>query len=494
MTITVIGPSTRGINGFVWIPPQSAIYKLEIVRTDGTLDDVTNYILDGTEIRPGATETIGTFKINIENSNGNFTNLWVAGNIINLYADYGSSATTNRFKGKIDRISNQYNGNYILVITGRVFYSELREITVTKAYSNVDAKDIVVDLFSTYASSYNTASLVSVGTNLTVAFQGKPFWDCIYDICQSIGYDCYIDPQSIVIFRQTNTVSNSTDAIVQGQNLLDVGEFGTQTDEVRNRIIVYGAEYNGFPLIWTVEDTTSQTTYGVKEEVITNSNLTTIEQVQEYASYVLSLKKDPPNIGKITSYILCTLAPSELIKISDQYAGLISDYPVVSFTHIFGHTDVPRTEVTINREPINISKLFKGRFNTEQNTATLNNQNDLRFSYLLTFDDDTYTDIHSNTSVSEGYLITSTTNGTFTSIKHTATNDITAIEVKAEGDNLPGNVTYNVSFDNGVTYQTLLLNTKYTTSDFISPGKELKIKINMTNTTTKIGTVNILYK
>lgn len=488
-------PIKQAISGFWWIPPTSAIYKTELVRSDGTLDDVTNIILDGTEVTGGTTETTGIFTLKIDNSTGNYTDKWVAGNTFNYYKDYGSSAITKRFKGKIDRVSGSLTDQYIITITGRVSYANLREINVTKSYVGIETSVIIDDLFETYSDTYDrtdTTVFKTTTTNQTVAFQGKPFWDCVVEVATAASMDIYIDPTDKVHLIPQNSVTNTTDAIVEGQNLIAVGEFGLQTDEVRNKIRIYGAEINGVPLVWTEQDAASQASYGVKSYEESNTNLETLADVQAYAAFILSQKKDPPAIGKVTSYILCTLQPAELLKISNQINGFKSSYRIVSFTDFLGHTDMPKTEVTVNRDPFLVPKLFKQRHQSEQNVRDLKNRFDMDYSRVFLFDDETDTSTHSNTVISNSVLYWTGigANGIWTSNVFSSATSIASFEVKATGNNIPNNATFEVSGDNGVSFNTASLDTQYT----VNSGTHLILRITFSNSTANIDTCSILYK
>lgn len=497
MAVTIVSrsPIKQAISGFWWIPPTSAIYKTEIVRSDGTADDVTNILLDGTEITFGTTETTGVFTLKIDNSTGSYTDKWIAGNTFNYYKDYGSSAATKRFKCKIDRVSSSLTDQYIITVTGRVSYSNLREINVTKSYVGIETSVIIDDLFETYADTYDrtdTTVFKATTTNQTVAFQGKPFWDCVVEVATAASMDIYIAPDDKVHLIPQNSTTNTTDAIVEGQNLVNVGEFGSQTDEVRNKIRIYGAEINGVPLVWTSEDATSQASYGVKSYEESNTNLETLADVQAYAAYILSQKKDPPAIGKVTSYILCTLQPAELLKISNQINGFKSSYRIVSFTDYLGHTDMPKTEVTVNREPLLVPKLFKQRHQSEQNVKDLKNRFDMDYSRVFLFDSESDTSTHSNTAILNSvlYWTGSGANGKWTSNVFNSSTSITSFEVKATGNNIPNNATFEVSVDNGVSFNTASLDTEYT----VNSGTQLVLRVTISNSSANIDTVNILYK
>ena len=61
---------TKPIPVYVWIPPTyGAKHKITVTRSDGTIDDVTDIISKG-ELIDGATDTIGRFSFEIDNSLG----------------------------------------------------------------------------------------------------------------------------------------------------------------------------------------------------------------------------------------------------------------------------------------------------------------------------------------------------------------------------------------------------------------------------------------
>ena len=103
------------------------------------------------------------------------------------------------------------------------------------------------------------------------------------DLCHSASFDAYIDSSLDCHYFESGTVDNSTEAVVHDSNLIEVGDFAQDFSLIKNRIIVYGAEIEGLPLIKTAEDSDSISDNGVKELIIQDTNIRTETQCQERA-------------------------------------------------------------------------------------------------------------------------------------------------------------------------------------------------------------------
>ena len=388
--------STRPVPIYVWVPPAySALYKIEVVRSSGALDDITDYILSG-NLTDGATDTIGNFQFEIDNSSENYTNVWTGNEVLNFYCDYETTATTKRFRGRIEKISYKQN---TVVITGRSESLSLLDVTVTKSYEAIETSAILLDLFSTYASGFTTSNVSASSTSITINWYQKPFIECVQELCRQAEFDFYIDSSLDAHYFAKNSVNNQTEAVVYDANLLEIGDFAYDRSLIKNRIIVYGADIGSLPLIYTKDDSASQ--IEIKELIIKDQNITTMEQAQERAEYELALSKDPPLVGDVTSIGLATLQPGERVRISSPYNNLQpSYYRVISFKHEFG--DLYSTTLTIEKEPRKIFHLMKDRISNEQKRSDLPNPNEMRFSWNFDFNTDTGT--HSNTEIVNGKL------------------------------------------------------------------------------------------
>ena len=74
-----MSPAVRAIKRIpvrAWVPPEyNALFKIEIIRSDGiTTDDITEEIYEG-EIVDGATDTIGNFQFIVDNSDERYSEI-----------------------------------------------------------------------------------------------------------------------------------------------------------------------------------------------------------------------------------------------------------------------------------------------------------------------------------------------------------------------------------------------------------------------------------
>ena len=83
--------SGRRVPVRVYVPPIYApLYKLEVIRSDGTVDDITDFVFNA-EIVDGVTDTIGNFEIEVENADESRTGIWKGNEVFNFYCDYALS-------------------------------------------------------------------------------------------------------------------------------------------------------------------------------------------------------------------------------------------------------------------------------------------------------------------------------------------------------------------------------------------------------------------
>ena len=79
--------------------------------------------------------------------------------------------------------------------------------------------------------------------------------------------------------------------------------------------------------------------------------------------------------------------------------------------------------------------------------------------------------------------------GTWTSNLKEAPESATSCEIRVKGQSIPGTIFY-VSVDNGISYQSVTLNTLKTLSP---PGKNLRIKVEINSADTQIYSMVLLY-
>lgn len=474
--------------GIIWLPTVSTIYKLTVTRQDGTIDDITdlvNYI----EIEDGATESIGRFEFQLWDPIEKYLDKWVGTETVRYYSDYDTSATTLMFRGQIEMVS--YQGNKIKC-TGRTEALRVMNVTVTKSYNLQECSSILKDLFDNYGTEFTYSNVNESNVTYTANWTQKPFLECVAELTKAAGFDFYIDKDLDAHFYESGTKTNEAEAIVHDQNLIEVGEFGKDLTLIRNRIIVYGAEQDGVPLLYTAEDDTSQKLYGLKEEIINNNNIISWEQAKDYGEYLLANLKDPPDVGDVKGVLLATIQPGDSIKLSSPSDNLPpKNYEIISFKNRIDHVNGElSTTVKVSKEPRQVTHIFKSIVeSSSQLKQTSPNPEEMRFSYTELFDSDTGN--HTSTSILDGFLkIESGDSGTWVG----PTRDIDANATEAylilKGEVLDGAI-IKFSADNGVTYTQLSHKQKITLD---TPGNKLKVKIELSDTSTRIDSVAVLYR
>ena len=479
--------SARALSPIIYIPPvNSAAFALTVTASDATVDTITNYITK-LEIEDGATESIGRFEFEIWDPNEDYVGVWSGGEVVRYYSDYAATATTLRFRGRIEKVS--YQGNK-LKVTGRSESLKFMDITVTKSFNNTDTSEILKSLIDTYGSGFTYSNIETSNTNLTVTWTQKPFWECIQEICTAAGFDCYVDASLDFHYFRSGTVKNQYEGIVHEYNLIEVGEFAEDLALIKNRIIVYGAEQDGIQIIYTADDLTSQAAYGIKEETVNDDNIIDYASAQELADYYLVKYKDPPIVGEIKSLLMASIQPGQAIKISSPADNIPpAAYVIISYKHNIS-SDGLFTSVKVNKEPRHISHVLKKQIERQyQSEQTSSNPYEMRYSYNFLFDEDTGT--HSNTEITDGILkLVSGSAGHWISTVRTTTSNITEAYLVLVGSKVTGAVV-GVSVNGGSSYQTIGNKQRIVITN---PDKRLRIKVTFSDAATQIDSLSVQYK
>jgi len=486
-TVTPTRGTTIKMPGIIWIPPIfNPAYGLTVTRSDGKVDTITD-LISSLEIENLVTDGIGRFSFEIWNPNSIFTDKWGNMDVVNYYSDYAETATTLRFRGLIEKISYQ---GYKIRVQGRTDALRVLGKTVTKQYENIECSVILANLFDAYGIEFTQTNINTSTETYTANWYQKPFWECVIELCNASGYECYIDPSLDVHFFKTGSVENTDEGIIHTHNLIRIADFVDDASLIKNRIIVSGAAQDGIKELYTAEDTRSQARYGIREEIINDNNITTYVQAKDLAESKLALFKDPPQTGEIKGILLSTIQPGEKIVLSSPADGLAPGlYAIPRYKHkIAGNEfsttvsvtkDTNKFSDTIIANIEDIGKLGNATFNPEE----------MRFSYNFTFDADSGT--HTATKITDGNLqIATGDSGNWISPNRNTTNNVTEAYILAIGETLSG-ATFEVSANDGADWEELANKSKITLSN---PGSLLRVRVNLTDTDTKIGSLAVLYK
>ena len=472
-----------------FIPPSfSPIWKLEVVTDTETLD-LTEILVDGSYL-DGVTNTIGDFSFKIVDPDNTYSDKISEYDTLNVYIDYGTTATTLRFSGKIERKSNQ--DEIYLNVSGRSIAMITAGINVT--YSGVKARSVILaEIIAQYFSTTVTTDIEADLTEMDANWEETPFWSVVEEICTSGGRDAYISSSSVFNYFLKGSRKNTTEAVVEEHNLIETTDYAKDTQDIYTKVRVYGKKIGGIPLIATSTSDTSQTSGISKEYKIDNSSVDSLDQATELADAVASDKKIPPTIGTITSLMLPSILPGEQIKIANPINNIPPDYyQINSYRQSFG--DLPTTELIIQKSRVDLAAILKSNIKFKTNIPDNLNKNDMNFSQVIGFDSDT--GVHSDTEITEGSLrvVSGKSVGTWISNVINLDSDITQIEFRKTGENLTklyGVTTSYIwfSLDGGTTWKI------YTTDTTEVPtGRDLKIRIDLNSSDATVDAVAVLYK
>jgi len=482
MAVTYVDES-----GFVWIR-QAMPYNWKFTL-DGV--DITSDVLEG-EVTMVCTNAVGNYKLKLNNNHGAYDNL--AGNeSFIFYADL-ANASTKRFSGVVEKMDKELGDmGHTVNLEGSHNAVRMLDITVTQSYEQSPVSEVVKNIIGLYLSDFTDNNVVDVEMAVTVNWANKPFLDCMNDLCRLADCDFYVDDDKDFHFFDSGGILSTTQAVTgtKDGNLRSITGLGEDVTLVKNKVIVYGQGGDGLTIVATAEDSTSQTSYEIKELVVKDTSINTYDEALARAEGELSLLKDTKTAGTVESDWLLTLNPGEKMWISIPERGIHDKYIIKKHTMKFPDLASVCSVYTGRTE---LADIFKKRIEKEQANQVIDNPFEMNHSYNFSFDDNTNI-THVNTKTLDGSLVLSSgTTGTCTSSPRESTTYITQCVLKVTGQDL-GSSTFKVSNNNGKTYETITTDSLYS---FAGSGKKLLWKVTLlsdsSNTYPMIDSLAILYK
>ena len=479
------------VRGFIPLPKEGSIFSDIKIDSVSVKNDVLSAIFERS-ISPD----IGFFKINLINSDGAYSNKYIGGETVQFFSDR-TDGTTKRFEGKIDNIKNKQGSFQTLELTGGHLSSELLDLTVTREYSGEKTCDsILKEIISDYLTGYTTSNIGASTVSPNIKWSNKPFWSCVENLCQLAvpdvdltdtkrRFDCYVDDDLDFHFFEENSIENNNEPIWR-DNLLNLEGFGEQSTLTKNKIIVYG-ELDGLTIIRTTVDSSSQDTYGLKEEIITDTDIITENSAEDIASASLGLNKTPEKEGKATCFILESIAPGEKVWILNPTMKIVQQIKVSTYRHKY---PFEQTEAVLTKKR-DVANLFRDRMIKDMANETIINPYEMTKSINFSFDDlSKFSSFDSNVNIAESKLIlTSGTTGVATSNTFTQDSNITQVHLIVSGSKID-NAVFKVSTEGGDNLKTISPDKLID----VTSGKNIVIKIQLNNADSELDALALLIK
>ena len=481
---------SSGEKGFIWVPrPKTAFTKVEVNGVDVTLRQFPSTYIKN------LCPSVPHCEINLINTDGLYNDQFSQGDEIKVYLDF-VDATDLEWYGVIDSINNVYEeeSGFILKITGSL---PLNDLTVTKSTDGTTQNDVVLkELFAEYLPTYTTTNVSSTPTKTDFNWKNKPFWECVYDIClasrtaddSSTAFDAYVDEDKDCHFFQRGSITSTTEAAVVNDTFLSSEGLGEQTIQTKNKIIVYAQDSGGLPIIATSENSSSQSSYGTKEEVIFNNDIESQTQASEISSNQLNDQSTLNTEGNVVARILPSLEAGEKLYIINSSLNIHDAYRTFEIKH-----ELPDqiTTCKINKD-LSFNKVISKRVSSERGLRNIDNPHKMGNSINFPFDSASeLATKEANVAIANGKVyLTSGTQGTFTTTLKTVAEDITSVDPRIAGS-LVATVTIQVSVDSGNNYETVTPNTL---NELTVTGKDVIFKIIINDASTEIESLALLYK
>lgn len=528
----------RKFTAKVFIPGKTNVVGKIVITADDSTDYTlldsysgavnSNYTIDASVTRV-VTDKIGSFRVIISNDEGRFYNKFDGGEVIHFYADV-TDATTLIFRGRVDNVMYGLDSSrgFYIELDGRD-YPELIDKTITGIESAVKAdisiggilnefySDVTLEFWNgsswsvgTYDENNDTVTWSPAVTNfpttlINMSYQDKKGWSVISDVCKRAGLDCYMNYDTsnsrwTIRLLVKDAIQNTGAYITYGVNLLRMSEYGDDNTEIVNRVKAYGRqESDNIVLLKTEDDTTSQSNLWIKDRIINDADITTMDEVQDKANSELSLGTSLSTNGRFSAIGLYGISPGENIYCVIPYTGVNGFYRVVSFTHKF--LDMFQTDVELEEKTKDLQDLFVEKENPDEIVSNINNLNAMDNSVVVYFDESPSKMTHSGTGEASGRLslLSGQTTGLATLTDYVTTdNNVTECEFRRYENYSTINDVYEVTNDGGVNWHT------YSTASgdiltFDSPNNKVAFRMTLNRTSTTAASpeyesVSLLYK
>lgn len=479
--------ASEGRRGFIWLPREGSL-TWSITVNDV---DVTTNIMDA-EFEWGVCPEVGQFKVKLINADGAYNNQFSHTQVVKLKMDF-SDGSTEVFRGKIDKIEDKYGQTYTLDISGGHITKDLLDTTVTESYDGSSTiTEILDDIIGTYLTDYQSDVDATSSVKPTINWDEKPFWDCVNDLRKIADADAYVEPAATgpnkIKFFDKNSVENNNEAVIWNDTLIELRGLGIQTLTTKNKIRVYGDDGTGLPVLATVNNAASQTEYGIKEQTIFDSKISKTDEAEEFGNAELNIAASPSSEGEADCFILPSLVPGDKIWVTNPPIGITGQYRAYKFKHKLPNE---YTTVILGQER-KVAQIFKRRVEKELALTNVTNPYKMTGSVNYTYDnEENIASKDSNVSISNGKIsLSSGSQGVITHTTVTLSSEITAVHLKAIGNNLVG-TDFELSTDGGANYEPINLNAL---TELTNPGDTFVLKTTIQSSNTEIDSVAVLHK
>ena len=450
-------------------------YTKEGPETDISTDLISINQLERRDLKDG----IGAFSITLHNPEGKFNSIMEQGVVIKVYQDYNTATVTTQIGyGKVDNSlhSLTFDNAFLMTIVGRD-YPELEGERFSLSLVSATGKSSMQSVVSQKFSSLLTTNNIPDSMNFTVdeEFIDSKGINMFQGILKKGLYSGYIDFTNDIHTFPSGSLTNTTESLLYGVNLLGFSNVGNDNLNSINKVKVKGATKSEIDLFITKEDTDLQDLSWIKTDVISRGDITTLDALESAADTYLAYNKQSPTKGVLIAINgMPALNPGESFFLSCQYANLSGYYVAASINHQYTNgLFVTVIEISrLTRPIIDEIQLLE----EQQNKQNANLMEDTVF-YV---NPDNTGDMASGSFTSGKIVIASGSQRTISTINKVLDYTPSKFSFQVKGTHL--NISYiRFSLDNGITFNA---NTTYNLEEF--KNQEITLDITGENAYTEI--------
>jgi len=234
---------------------------------------------------------------------------------------------TKIFGGKITNVKARIKGKVLIYdVECKDWVDQLDGELVSETYENKTVNQIVTDLQSKYATTFDISN-VNCTTNIeAIYFSMKPMSKCLDELAEIAGYHWYVDPEKKIYFFSEGSITSPFDITdTNGKCLTQSLEIEEDYEQIKNRVNITGGSIANVQ----VNDAASIAAYGEHEVIIRDNSLTLTSEATQKANAVLASYKDPIKKGRFKTYD-AGLVSGQKININSTLRGVNQDFIIQS--------------------------------------------------------------------------------------------------------------------------------------------------------------------
>jgi hypothetical protein len=490
--VSSFGTNTKPIPVIHVIPPGVAtVTKILVVTSDDVEHDVTDLVEQGSYNLGTNEDYIGSFNFKIIDPDQELSGVVAPYDEVKVYFGYVDGLTIDYFLAFRGKIEKPFRDDFFLVVRGRGIGMVTLNRYITYSASQKKVSEILEDIISLNFPDLSVASIEENPELRTVSYSEKAFSEIVTELT-GLTYQFYIDQDLVVHYFEKGTRQCITEAISEDVNHIGTSDFGPNAESLSTKVRVYGKEVSGIQVFASSEEDKTLTKGVSRELKVVDKSVESTNQAEEYSNVLFNVYQDVPNIGSVQSTLLPSLKQGEDLYIAVPRDGLTPGfYKVAQFEHTFPDE---QTTISIEKREFDLVKALNKSNSKTENVSQLQNPFDLDFCQVISYEVDSGS--HNGTKVDEDKLLLQDgeSSGQWESDTITLTRSMSEIWFRVSGENLSfPNTALNTrlwfSTDGGGTWTLFNPNA----IPVVPLGNELKIRIVINSSNTRVSAVGIQY-